>query len=463
MIKSFENNNSLGALSALLSPHLKSKEVLDELDRFPSQAIVGLGQGGGRIATELSRFGFPTFLLNSSKSDMEEHKRLISEDRRIVTKSKLYPELEGTDKNAQLGYDIATENKELYKMVALTPEIQNAEFVWATVSLGGGTGNGALKVALAYLSAVRKKRALPDGNIPLGIICSLPSSDEKGSSFRKNALAGVAVIQQLMNERKIGNVLIIDNEKIKNYYAKDPLKTYNGTEIDAKSYSNMVVASILAEISSLPLLDGRSVFDKTELLATLSTPGWLSISKNNKVSEIDNLEHTIHDLFNDSEVLAEYELSNIAAGAIAVMYPSGKNISPKIADDVYQYTSNLLNTKVNLSISTNSKVENLTFYGLTVNHTPSVRITQLKEELTEWIKLEEEQERAKQEASSSLGLDEFADFFSSERKNHKGRGEISLSDLNELDNTFELGEVSFKENDSKNEKSMEEELDDLDI
>ncbi|EFV74558.1 hypothetical protein [Cytobacillus oceanisediminis] len=450
MIKTFGENEKLGAIKALLSPHLLSDELKSEMDRYPSQAIIGLGQGGGRIAAELSRFGYPTFLLNSSKSDMEEHKNLIPETHRIVTSSKDFPELEGTDKNAQLGFEIAKENADLYKKVALDDAVQDSEFVWVCVSLGGGTGNGALKVALAYLSKVRENRALPGGKIPLGVICSLPSSDERGSAFRRNALAGISVIQQLMNENKMGAAVVIDNEKMKDYYANSPLKTYGGLEIDAKSYSNMVIASALAEISSLPLLDGRSVFDKTELLTTLSTPGWLSISKHKELRNDENIESVIGNLFNNNEVLATYKVQNAVAGAVAVLYPSSKNISPKIADDVFRYTSDLLDTKVNLSISKNSKLENLTLYGLAVYPSPSVRIQQLREELSQWEQLEKEQEEAKKQASSALGLDEFDDFFSSGNTTVR-RKKMTLDDL------------EFEDNENKPKKAKVADLNDIDF
>jgi len=452
MIKSIRKNDNLGAIRAILSPHLLSKELEAEMNRFPSQAIVGLGQGGGRIAAELSRFGFPTFLLNSSKSDMEEHKHLIPEERRIVTSSKDYPELEGTDKNAQLGFEIAKENAQLYKEVALNDAVQDAEFVWVCVSLGGGTGNGALKVALSYLSKVRELRSLPGGKIPLGVICSLPSTDEKGSAFRKNALAGISVIQQFINENKMGTAIVIDNEKMKDYYANSPLKTYGGTEIDAKSYSNMVIASALAEISSLPLLDGRSVFDKTELLTTLSTPGWLSISKHKELKSDENIESVIKNLFTNNEVLASYKVDNAVAGAVAVLYPSvtTKSVSPRIADDVFRFTSEFLNTKVNLSISQNQSLENLTLYGLAVYPTPSIRIQQLREELDQWQQVEKEQEEAKKQAASSLGLDEFEDFFSSSNSVLK-RKKATLDDLD------------FGEEVSKPKKAALADLDDMDF
>ncbi|MEH6945416.1 cell division protein FtsZ, partial [Bacillus sp. JJ722] len=204
----------VGATKALLSEHVNSDEVKTELDRFLSMTVIGLGQGGGRIAAELSRFGMPTYILNSSKTDMDEHNKLIPDSRRILTKSKQYNEIEGTSKNAALGFQIAKENQDEYKKVALNEDVQNADFVWVSVSLGGGTGNGALKVALAFLSKVRSNRSLPNGKIPLGIICSIPSKDERGSTFRKNALAGISELQKLITEGKIGSVLVIDNEKM---------------------------------------------------------------------------------------------------------------------------------------------------------------------------------------------------------------------------------------------------------
>jgi len=452
-MKSFGLNENLGALKALLSPHLFSEEITNELERFPTQTIIGLGQGGGRIAAELSRFGFPTFLLNSSKSDLNEHKNLIPESRRFLTKSTDLPELEGTDKNAKLGYNIAIENKDTYKKVALSDEVQNAEFVWACVSLGGGTGNGALKVALTYLSKVRENRALPGGRIPLGVICSLPSKDERGSSFRRNALAGIALLQDFINQGKIGSVLVIDNEKIKDYYEKEPLQTYGGTIIDAKSYSNMVVASTIVEISSIPLLEGRAVFDKTELLNTLSTPGWLSISKNDSLSNDDNLEAMIGNLFSENEVLANYNVNNALAGAVAIMYPTTKNVSPKIADDVYRFASDYLNTKVNLSISKNSKIDKLKIYGISVLPSPSTRIKELKEELAHWENVEKEQEEAKKQASADLELEGLSDFFSLDNSMTK-RKKATLDDLedefgsesssnNKPNKTLDLDDIEF--------------------
>lgn len=421
----------LGASHAIVSRHMFSPEVKNELGRFVKTTVIGLGQGGGRIASEMSRYGFPTYIVNSSKSDMDEHTKLIPDDRRILTRSEKYAEIEGTSKNAALGLQIAKENQDAYKKIALSDDVQQADFVWVTVSLGGGTGNGALKLALFYLHQVRKNRKLPNGKIPLGVICSLPAKNERGSNFRQNALAGIAELQTLINDGKIGSVLVIDNEKMNEYYLNAPLKTRGGTDIDAKSYSNMLVASLIVETASLPLLKGRAVFDKAEYLDTMSTPGWLSISKAEKeVSALSgdvNVEGIIKDLFTKNEILAVSDFEDGAViGAIGVVYPENANVPPKVADEFYHFASNLLNSTVHHAVSPNSKQDNLALYGISVMSSAPKRILELKDEYLEWVQKEKEQEEKKKAEMDKLSLSEFSDFLSTD----------SLSERNEVAATF---------------------------
>ncbi|KGP77463.1 MULTISPECIES: cell division protein FtsZ [Paenibacillus] len=422
--------NNLGHLRRMISPYVFSESILNEIDRLPNQVIIGLGQGGGRMAAELSRCGHPTYLFNSSKSDLNEHKNLIPDDRRIETPSKRLVGLEGTDKNAKLGFEIAKENIDLYKQVAIQPDVQLADFVWVTVSLGGGSGNGALKVIMEILSKVRERKQLPGGKIPLGVICSLPSTDERGVAFRDNALAGIYVIQDLMAKGKMGAALVIDNEKLKDYYE-------NGERVqgvDARSYTNMVVASTLYDTAALPLLEGRSVYDKTELLSTWSTPGWLSVSKRSiPLSDDVIYKAEIENLFKRNEVLANYRLNNVLTGAIAVIYPNNRKISPQIADDIYRDTSEILNTRVNHAISKNDRLYNeILLYGLAVVSDPPLRIEELKHEREEWQVIEEEQKRAREQTAA--GLSDYNDFFSTNTSTNTNQGGLlTLDDLDERD------------------------------
>lgn len=455
----------LGHLSSLLSDYMYDKVIAEEFDRYPKQAIVSLGQGGGRIGAELSRFGHPTFLFNSSVSDMNEHKALIPDERRIVTKSSTYIGLEGTDKDARLGFEIANENKDLYKDVALSKEVREAEFVWVTVSLGGGTGNGALKVVLNYLSQVRAHNALPGGKIPLGVICSLPSTSEKGSAFRKNAIAGLAVIQEFIDQNKMGIAIVIDNEKMANYYTNTDLsiKLRKGKEqeVDARSFTNLTIASTLAEIGVLPLLNGRSVYDKTELLATWSTPGWGTVSKRNiqisgeNISDTIDYESEVKALFKENEVLAEYQFERAISGAIAIIYPSNKRLSPRIADQIFDITSDILDTKVNLSISTSDNVrDQLLLLGIAVVDSPPTRVGTLREELVKWDKIEKEAEESRKSKNNNDLFDGFDDFFTAEAPKRKNNGDLLLSDLPGANN-IELKDIDEDESKNKVAKSLD--------
>lgn len=411
------DEKKLGALKKYLSSHVLSIEVENEIERLPKHAIIGLGQGGGRIAAELSRFDFPTFLFNSSKSDLDEHKGLIPDEKRIFTPNNIHTGIEGTAKDSKLGYEIAVSNKKVYQEVALNKEVLESDFIWLTVSLGGGTGNGALKVAIDTFSLVLNKvKPLLNNKVPLGIICSLPSKSEKGSAFRQNALAGMAMIQSAIAEGKIGSVLVIDNEKITKYYETIYDKN-SRTLIDARTYSNIFVASSLLDIFTVPLLPGRSVIDKAELLDILSTPGYLNVTRFNEQADNSNdvnYSYIVKQLFEQNEILASYDsakLSNAIIGGTSIIYPKERKLSPKIADEVFEKASELLNTKIHNAVSEISNIKNLTIYGMAVLPHPPIRIQELREELDQWREMEKQQEEARKQAASSTELSEFDDFF----------------------------------------------------
>lgn len=453
MSKMFDEKK-LGALKKYLSAHVLSKEVENEIHRLQKHAIIGLGQGGGRIAAELSRFDFPTFLFNSSKSDLDEHKGLIPDDRRIFTPNNKHANVEGTAKDARLGYEIAVSNNKLYQNVAINPEVANADFVWLTVSLGGGTGNGALKVAIETFSFVIKKvKPLLNGKVPLGIICSLPSTSEKGSAFRQNALAGLKMIQSAIAESKIGSVLVIDNEKINKYY--ETVEDQNlRTNIDAKTYSNIFTASTLLDVFVIPLLPGRSVMDKAELLDILSTPGYLNITRfNDEVEKANNVnyEYVVKQLFEQNEILASYDtskLNNAIIGGTSIIYPKERKVSPRIADEVFEKASELLNTKIHNSVSEISNIKNLTIYGIAVLPHPPVREAQLIEELDQWREIERQQEEARKQAAAANNLSEFNDFFKLDNET-----QTPSFDLNNLNAADIFGD------DSKEDKPKETSID----
>ena len=412
------NFDNLGAIHAVISKHVTSHEVKAEADRFPKYAVIGLGQGGGRMAAEFARFGLPTYIVNSSKTDMDEHKKIIPDANRIFTPYK-DSKLEGTNKNIQTGKELAIENKKTYQELVLKEDVENAEFVWVCVSLGGGTGNGAIRVALSYLSQRRRKKGLIDGKVPLGVICSLPAKSEYGSTIRSNALAGIAYIQSLINDGTIGSVLVVDNEKMARYYDTNPLQTKNKTEIDAKSYTNMMVASLIMETSSLPLLSGRQVLDKTELLATFSTPGWLSISRQTGITSEDKLEGLVETLYKNNEVFAQNDISNSIMGAIGVVHPTSKKLSPETADRVTVLAQEVLETQVNVAIVSNSALSDVQVYGLAVTTNQPSRVLELDDERDRMKQKEDEKKtRAKEQANNSPAAAHLGLFNSSSSKNN---------------------------------------------
>lgn len=382
----FEITQQTGISRRIMEKHLRSKEVLDKKDQFVKFAFLGLGQGGGRIASEFARFGFPTFLFNTSSSDMEEHADIIPQENRILTTStETNHHFEGTDKNADLGYTIASEeaNQMKYATVVMKPEVMNADFVWVTVSLGGGTGNGALPVVIDMLRKARHHKRFTSDKVPFGVICSLPAKDEVGSKIRDNALKGIEELQSLIAEEEIGSVIVIDNEKLNHYYDQDALqKKSNGDYIDAKSYTNIMVSLALLETAAIPLLKGRVVLDMAEYIGTISTPGWLSLSKA-KVADGSILEPVIKNMFEENEILADTSGEAIINAAAAILVPASQSIPTNVQDKALQYAS--INYKArNKAIVKVSNLDDTLLYGMSVSVAPPTRVEELKTEFEEF-------------------------------------------------------------------------------
>lgn len=397
------DQSDLGVANRIMEEHLKTPEVNKNKDKFVKFAFIGLGQGGGRIAAEFSRYRFPTYLFNTSESDMAEHEKLIPRENRILTTStQTKHNVEGTDKNADLGYTIAseTENQRKYATVMMKPEVMDADFVWVTVSLGGGTGNGALPVVLNMLQKVRKKKRFTVDRVPFGVICSLPPKDEVGSKIRENAIKGIDELKRLISEGEIGSVIVIDNEKLnENFLSEELVNKATGDFIDAKSYANIMVSLAVVETAAIPLLKGRMVLDMAEYLGTISTPGWLSISKA-KVSDVNGLDVVVKTMFEENEILATTTGEAVVNAAMAMLVPKTQHIPTNIQDNVLRYASTNYNVR-NRGILTVPDLNETILYGMSVSLAPPIRAEELDEEL-KVLKELEKQELAKRSSFNKI-------------------------------------------------------------
>lgn len=336
------SNLNLGAIRELLSPFALSNAVELQFDKLLKYYVIGLGQGGGRICAEISRFGYDACLVNSATVDMREHDDHVWIKKKVILDDPDRGKIEGTAKNAALGHQLALKNLDKIKEVAL--DTQDADFVWVTVSLGGGTGNGALKTMLEWLVKVKELTGArtETGNMPIGVIASIPSRDESNPFVWQNAANGLKLLQEMINEKKIGSVLLVDNEKIAQYYTREPFY-YRGKPFGMLDYSNIVIATSLFECSVVPVLKSQISMDTAELLEIFSTSGWLTLSKKRIVGQELDLEKDLHDVFFNNEILAELDLSNTIACGLAVITSQQRALDPKTMDHIQPAVNKILN------------------------------------------------------------------------------------------------------------------------
>jgi len=427
---------TLGAIYKSLAPFATSPEVEKRLKDVLNIHIVTLGQGGGRKGAELARFGWDLWMVNSASVDMAEHDWI---EKKVFLSDPDRGKLEGTAKNASIGHAIAQKNIPKFKQIAI--ETQDSDLVMVTVALGGGTGNGAIPTALEWLHKARKlaDKMTEKGNPTIMVIASIPSRDEANPDIWKNALSGLKALQDLIDEKKIGSVILVDNEFVRNYYERQDPMVHQGKKLSALDYSNVLVARTFFEIMIIPLLSGQVSMDSSELLEILTTPGWLTINRkilNTSLGTKLNLEHDIEQLFQSNEVFSSIDIQDSLAGGIALLTNKSVSLPPSIVDQVKPITNKVLGRPSVLHsaiIQSNTVSDTAFLIGLAVSpKAPEAILTSLLDKYNEEKKRKGEKEQVARNKSSILaGFSD--DVYTTTKTASVGKKKVTLEDLEQQD------------------------------
>lgn len=263
-----------------LDEFVMSKEV--DRNRL-SMAFVAGGQGGGKIAAEFCRFGYPLIAYNTCKEDLDDLQEYVNKMKNRGPFVRIDLEGEnGASKDRDLGLKAIKDNLPMIKKdLLVNDDIYNADFVWIVVALGGGTGNGSLTSVAKLISAyVREDKKIYRGGeykSTIGVIAAIPDQTAK-SKIRLNVAKALEELESLQESGDLGAVLLVDNQKLiddfnKNYDEKrDADKTW-------ATDGNNKVARIITELALSTSLKSSEMLDKSEMLDIWSTPGFMSIGK----------------------------------------------------------------------------------------------------------------------------------------------------------------------------------------
>lgn len=317
-------------------------------------AYIGIGQAGGKIASDISRFGYYGVYINTCEQDLTDIEEVLksiydtNDDNYKIIRLKGY---DGASKDRSTGLKAIKDNKELIQKELLTDKkLHDADFVWIVCSLGGGTGCGAVstiaQIVNSFIRPDKRIRVKRDkgGNIinygksTTGIIAAIPD-DNSSPKMKLNAAEALEELKVLQSKNIIGSVMLVDNEKLINDYLKKP-----NTNTDWTTYGNATVAATISELALLSGLPGTETFDKSEILDIWSTPGFLFIGKNRlskdwqnsyipdaiKKTEGDKIEAIVEDSFKKLGIFAEeYDFSYAVHGGMAIITKENKVINSK--------------------------------------------------------------------------------------------------------------------------------------
>lgn len=291
-----------------------------------TSGFVAVGQGGGKmvdaIASINNNYGqpiYPCIVVNSNLGDMENLQNIQTDHKFGL------PGFEGG-----VGKDPDTGRRAFLKngapiFNAIAELMSDCDIIFVVVSLGGGTGTGAVNDLVDAISRYIKK--------PVIAITSVPQPDEVESRNAFNALSELAPKLTIIEEdeeqrqyRLLESLIVLDNDKIVNDHIADPEE--QAKNLTWYQYSNYKLASLLHEWSVLTSLGSDLTVDAADLKNhVLLKGGILTFAKKrinlDEFKNRDNIINEIVDTYKGRNVLANgFDYANdMRSMALVIVMP----------------------------------------------------------------------------------------------------------------------------------------------
>ncbi len=264
--------------------------------------MVGLGQGGGNIASEFFRRGYRALAFNTAQTDLAALEPggvypAMPADRRIYVGLDGY---DGAGADPSYGKECISENAERIKSAVLK-QAGNADVIILTAGLGGGTGS-----ALAEMINVLKSEKLP-----LMALMTLPTEGESGI-HKVNA---VKAINELVDAPLLGWIFV-DNARI----------AALNTDVSIVDYFAHINGQIASPLDALNCLNSRDTlkairsFDGEDFRKLLLSGGVLNYGVASLPSiSTEEVVGAIRDCIEASELMpAGFEMSRLSYVGVVI-------------------------------------------------------------------------------------------------------------------------------------------------
>jgi len=271
----------------------------------PKIYIVGAGGSGSNTITRMASMNIEGATLIAANTDAH-HLAITKAHRKLLLGKKTTKGL-GAGSDPKLGEEAAIESRDEIKHM-----LSDAQLVFITAGLGGGTGTGSLPI-LAH-------EAREAGALTVGIV-TLPFSSE-GRLRMRNALEGLAKLKRMTD-----TTIIIPNDKLLSIAPDLPLNM-------AFKISDEVLANATKGIVEMVTKPGMVNLDFADLKSVLKDSGYavIGMGESNGASAKDRAVIAIENTLKSP--LLDVDLSTAQRALVNII--GGQDLTLREAESIFQ-------------------------------------------------------------------------------------------------------------------------------
>jgi cell division GTPase FtsZ len=285
-------------------------KIEDKFDSAYKFAIVGVGQGGSRLAETFWKLGYRRVaVINTATQDLKSIK--------VPRENKLLVGGDGAGKDRKVAENIFRENRE--DILDFLKRVFKGGFDRALVCIGagGGTGAGGGPVVVEIVHDLCEAYGIEvsETDARVGSVVALPTRAE-GSRVQQNAKETADTLIQQSEAGTLSPLVILDNERIKQIYPRLSVNQFWGT-------ANTSICSLFHLFNKIACQDSQyTAFDKADL-DTIFSSGIISFGAvpvlrgDGSIDETD-ISHAVRDNLKKN-ILANIEVSTgNVAGCVVI-------------------------------------------------------------------------------------------------------------------------------------------------
>jgi len=310
-------------------------KVEDKFEAAYKFAIIGVGQGGSRLAETFWKLGYRRVaVINTAPQDLKSIK--------VPAANKLLIGGKGAGKDRKIAEKVFEENRE--DILEFLKRTFKGGFNRALVCIGagGGTGAGGGPIVIEIVHDLCQTYGIEnaDTDALVGAVVALPTRAE-GSKVRSNAQKTAEVLIDFSQKGTLSPLIILDNERIKQIYPKLSVNQFWGT-------ANTSICSLFHLFNKIACQDSQyTAFDSADLDTVLSSGiisfGAVPVSRKGEAVEETDISYAVRDNLKKN-ILANIEVStgNVAACVVIGDRKTLDNTAQESLEHGFEQLSRLL-------------------------------------------------------------------------------------------------------------------------